>query len=171
MNKRIIGVCFGLIAASFAIAAETGENAAARITLTVTQFRQLNETTVGTRWTDATTSLAAHPSVTMSGQPELAILHVKRAVDLAITVVSGNAGESYRPVAIIFQQKPASDGTLADPDGRRNFSAAVVSDSTLTVRNRFDLRGVRYEFFVVIQRVSDGAIGIIDPEIENSSSD
>jgi len=27
--------------------------------------------------------------------------------------------------------------------------------------------GVVYEFFILIQRVSDGAIGIIDPEIEN----
>jgi hypothetical protein len=35
------------------------------------------------------------------------------------------------------------------------------------VKNRCVARGGRYEFFVVIQRKSDGAIGIIDPDIEN----
>ena len=155
--------------ASLAMAAET--ESPAQVTLSVTQFRDIRATTAGTRWTDARASLTAHPSVRMSGEPEYATFHVKGAVDIAISVTSASSAESYVPIAIVFQQKTPGDPTKADTDGRRNFSAATLNGSTLTVRNRCDLRGVRYEFFVVIQRVSDGAIGIIDPEIENEIPD
>lgn len=93
--------------ASLALAADT--ESPAQVTLTVTKFRDLRTITAETRWTDAKASLAAQPSVTMSGGPEYAAFHVMRPVDIAIALASASPAESYVPITIMFQRKASGD--------------------------------------------------------------
>lgn len=82
----------------------------------------------------------------------------------------------YVPVSVAFRRSdicnehPACDvlgrGVLEGTISQSNGSAPPKT--ILTIDNKFNHGGnVVYEFFILIQRESDGALGLIDPDIEN----
>ena len=155
------------------VSAEARPKAAApaQVTFTVVNFRTVTEAQASTQFTDATMQLAEHPLVTLTGTPADGTLVLSGPVDLEIRIVSEDGKETYKPVGIVFEQKAKVAGERADRHGRRNFSAAVLKESSLVVRGHFLDRNpeASWEFSVIIQRGSDGAIGIIDPGIENDN--
>ncbi|MBK8474783.1 MAG: hypothetical protein IPL39_00330 [Opitutaceae bacterium] len=146
-----------------------GRKAPAQVTFTVVNFRTVTEAQPSTQFTDATMQLAEHPLVTFKGTPADGTLVLSGPVDLEIRVVSEDGKETYKPVGITFEQNVKASGKRSDRHGRRNFAAAVLKESSLVVRGHFLDRNpeANWEFSVIIQRGSDGAIGIIDPGIEN----
>lgn len=145
----------------------------ARVTLTVTQFRSLTSGTDDSRWTDANVSLAPHSAVTLignGGPSALATFKVRGAVAFEINVVSAAPAERYTVLGVTFEQKPDAQGRKSDPKGRLNFGPATVAGATLKFPHLAHAKSIgrSYEFFVVVQRASDGAIGVIDPAIENT---
>jgi hypothetical protein len=98
--------------------------------------------------------------------------------------VTSSDGESYAPIGIAFARadktSPAavrcemSSASAADTP----FSGLNITNDVLTVVNSPLRKGnsnvstdthTTYKFSVVIQRKKDGAIGILDPEIENEN--
>lgn len=142
-------------------------NAPAQVTFTVVNFRTVTEANPTTQFTDATMQVASHPLVTMSGTPADGTLVLSGAVDLEIRIVSEDGKETYKPVGIVFEQNAKASPKRSDRHGRNNFSAAVLKESSLVVRSHFLDRSpeAHWEFSVIIQRGTDGAIGIIDPGI------
>ncbi|MBI5771557.1 MAG: hypothetical protein HZA93_27535 [Verrucomicrobia bacterium] len=167
MKNYLVGIAAGLCAVSFAIAGESSPAHPAVVTLTVVQFRALDGLAGGTPYTDATTTLAAHPLVTAVGDEINPTLRCRGAVEFEIRVASADKAESYTPVGIYFRQQAGGD----DANGAANFAPAERHGATLRVKNRFATRGARWELFVVIRRNSDGAIGVIDPPIENDQAE
>lgn len=149
----------------------SAEPSPAHVTLTVTKFRAI-DSLQAPGYIDATTALMPHGAVTLVDRDGMPTFVVKRAVDLEIKIASDNPSESYRPVAIYFRQKSEGVASLSDPSGSINFATSITSAGAVKLRHKFlGGRGVRYEFFIVVQRASDGAIGIIDPEIEAEISE
>jgi len=77
----------------------------------------------------------------------------------------------YFPAGVTFVREDSKDLTVAERLGQKDIlqRRIMIDGQTLTFTDRFK-RGkesVRYKFSVIIQRGSDGAIGIIDPGIEN----
>lgn len=167
-----VGVIIAFVAASAFGAAENSKALApAQVTFTVIKFRLATVANKKTQYTDATVALAAHPLVAITGAATDATFHLRGAVDLEIRVESADAQETYTPLGIVFQQRAVSNSVRSDPLGRNNFSPAYLNGSSLLVHAHHVGIGpaYHYEFFVLIQRVSDGAIGIIDPGVVNES--
>lgn len=152
---------------TFSLAAET-----AHVTLTVTQFRSLTSPD-GNRYVDATTALAPHARVTLVSRDSVPTLVCKGAVDIEIAVASADPSETYIPQAVTFQQYGDIVGEKRDRSGAINFERLTASAGKLLFRNQAIRRGVdgHYEFFVLVQRVSDGAIGLIDPDIQTETNE
>jgi hypothetical protein len=176
MKKVLLSLCAGaMIASVTALAAHATENSKAgtpaEVTFTVLRFRPVVVANSDTQYTDAMMTLLAHPLVTVTGDSTNAVLHPHGAVDIEIRVQSIDPLESYTPVGIVFQQQVVGNGPKTDCDGRNNFAQAHLNGSSLIVHDNFVQKGpdYRYEFFLVIQRGSDGKIGIIDPGIVNET--
>lgn len=175
MKKSVLHLCFALLVACAAVAARAADSQAespARITLTVTQFRPVTGGTGETRWTDANITMLPHRAVRLEGDggsAALAKFRVRRAANFQIEVVSANPGERYKALGVMFEQKFVAEGKASDAHGQLNFEAGAANGSTISFKVRHDPRctGNRYEFFVVVQNVTTGEIGIIDPEVEN----
>jgi len=149
--------------ASPARAADSASAAPARIVLDIADFHTFDES--GSLYTEASTVLLPHPAVSLALRDGLPTLSVRRALTLEISVVSSETCETYTPVAVVFEQQ----GAASDPAGARNFAVAPAAGGTLLVTDRFVTAGAegRFEFFVIVRRDSDGALGVIDPGIEN----
>lgn len=162
--------CVALLNAPFAVA-QTPEPTA-QVTITVTNFRVMKSLT-NLEFVDTTTALAAHPSVTLFDRNGMPTFRVPKAVGFEITIASAVSGETYRPLALYFRQKTNANTTVSDPDGLINFTQALTPDGKITFQHKYLLTGNNgnYEFFVMIQRVSDGAIGLIDPDVETEGGD
>ena len=95
---------------------------------------------------------------------------VHRPTDIRF-IFASNTGDQYAPIGITFQQKVAdtangADAVSIDQSGRRNFPARTVADTVLTLHaNATD--PVRFKYSILFERRSDGAIGVIDPEVIN----
>jgi hypothetical protein len=139
----------------------------AQVMLTVDRFRPMKSLT-NPEFVEATTALASHDAVRLIDRDGMPTLRVKRAVDIEIGLSSNDPAESYKPLAVYFRQKTSPTTAQTDPEGRTNFTQAVTPKGTLVMRHNCVLRGPNghYEFYVLIQRVSDGAIGLIDPDVE-----
>lgn len=166
--KRILlslGSCILLASNVFAAAP-------AEVTFSVVKFRPVTVANQGTQYTDATMTLTPHPLVSVTGSAADATLHPFAPVDFEIKIVSVDSKETYVPLGIVFEQKSPSSGAKTDPRGNINFAPASLNGSTLLVHDHFARKGpeYNYEFFVVIQRGSDGAIGVIDPIIVHDNS-
>ena len=94
---------------------------------------------------------------------------------LRFTLRTRTPHESFFPLTIAFNQLNSSGTGLSkfDVTGRRNFSFDSMRVSStvnsLTITDRFKDRGQpnKYKFFLVIQNLNNGQIGIIDPGIEH----
>lgn len=140
----------------------------AHVLLTVTHFRSL--TAPGEdRYVEATTTLAPHDKITLVDHDGMPTLVCPETVDIELTVASATPGEDYVPLSVSFQQRGDIQGDKRDKTGALNFERLPATAGKLLFRNKRLIRGSegRYEFFVLIQRMADGAIGLIDPGIVN----
>lgn len=144
----------------------------AQATLTVDQFRPMNSL-VTPSYTAETTALAPHADVTLVTPKGIPTFRVKRPVSVEISLASADPTESYRPLGLFFRQKTNPSTTVPDPDGLINFTQSVTSKGTVVFHHSCTLTGDNgnYEFFVLIQRVSDGVLGLIDPDIETETGE
>ena len=99
---------------------------------------------------------------------------------LHFTIKSATA-DTYVPLNISFVQYEPSNPNNVDANGTLTFPPNSISippassmpgqgDDTLEVFNRWTGHNgsdFRWRFFLLIKRVGDGAIGIIDPDLEN----
>lgn len=181
MKLNLLKLCIGLVLSLFAfLPAHASDNSSgaepARVTFTVLKFHPTAPNDKGEAakpYTDAIAELAPHPFVTSSGDAIYPTFHPRKAVDFEIRVKSLDPKESYTPIAVRFEQKPRDGRALNDPVGALNFAPARLSGSALIFHSRFLVtrHAALYEFFIVIRRASDGAIGVIDPSIEIRSGD
>lgn len=91
-------------------------------------------------------------------------------VTIRLTIAS-SAGDKikYYPAGITFVREESKCLSEVELLGRKNFQQRriVIDGQTLTFANRFK-KGkdkVLYKFSVIVQRGTDGAVGIIDPRI------
>lgn len=95
---------------------------------------------------------------------------VYKATDIRF-IFAPDIGKQYMPIGITFRQTAgdSSGGTSSSPSdqsGTRNFPARSVADAVLTVHaNSID--SSRFKYSILFERLSDGAVGIIDPEVIN----
>ena len=158
--------------ASILLASSVYAAAPAEVTFIVVKFRPVTVANQGTQYTDATMTLAPHPLVSVTGIETDATLHPTAPVDFEIKIVSADSKETYIPLGVVFEQKAPRNGVKTDPRGNINFAPARPNGSTLLFHDQFARKGpeYNYEFFVIIQRGSDGAIGVIDPIIVHDNS-
>jgi hypothetical protein len=97
-------------------------------------------------------------------------IYIKRPAPIRFTFLPSAADKKqYYPVGITFLRE--GDRTCSDQErlGFLNFPQAETrpDDTSLTIVDRYTDRAkyVRYKFSLVIQRGSDGKIGLIDPGI------
>ena len=107
-----------------------------------------------------------NPVVIDPGPPQ--VMKVSGPVDIQYNVVSSTGGSGvYRPLGLAL--KGAQDNN--DKHGWDIFENVRIGPDTLTIRNNYTRKGnqkkMRFKYYVLVQRKSDGEIGIIDPEIEN----
>jgi hypothetical protein len=112
-------------------------------------------------------------------------LEVERSVTLRFTL-AWTGGDTYRPIAISFtrkameefdQQPKAVYLTDHKVGGWEPFSGLRLDGSSLEVHDKIltrtpgkkDPHEKTFVFALLIQRESDGALGLIDPEIENDN--
>jgi hypothetical protein len=107
-----------------------------------------------------------HPQVFVKGDD----LHVRPyGATIRFTLASAPGDrESYYPVGVTFVRE--GKGSTSDEQrlGRVNFPPRQIhlEGQSLSITDNYKEEGsVRYEFSIVIQRGSDGKIGIIDPGI------
>ena len=163
--KFITGVLLlcGALASKVQAAPPAEKNA--QVTLTVTQFRSVTgKPTPG--YVDTVTTMVPHPDVTLIDVNGMPTFDTKRACNLEIRIASADANESYTPLAIIFEQRTTGSEAKTDANGWRNFEQSPAKNGNIIIKNKALLKG-DYEFFILIQRTSDGSIGIIDPGIRN----
>jgi hypothetical protein len=140
----------------------------AQVNLKVVNFRAMHSLT-NPEFVEATTALAEHDdSVSLVDRSGMPTLRVKRPVDIEIHLASADPKESYKPLALYFRQETDPNTKRKDPEGRTNFTTSLTPKGTVVMRHNCLLRGPdgRYEFYVLIQRASDGAVGLIDPGVE-----
>jgi hypothetical protein len=166
----LVSALLGSVPAAFAQTNETTANT--QVTLTVTQFRPLSFTGK-MPFVDATTALAAHPSVTLVDQGGMPTLVCKQAANIELSVVSADPSQTYIPVAVSYLQLGAPTPETQDPFGNLNFEQISAQAGKLIFRNKAINRGGngQYEFFVLVQRVPDGSLGLIDPIIVTDNNE
>jgi hypothetical protein len=153
----------------------TSSSTPAEIKMTVTRFKDvLASASSGTaRGTGYEMKLSAeHPSVSIKGD----VIYVKSpGAGLRFTMAAAPGDrESYYPIGIAFVR--AGKGNTSDEQrlGFLNFAQRDTRPEgrslAITYRYLDDPKDVRYKFSVVIQRGSDGRIGIIDPAIEHDNA-
>jgi len=148
----------------------------AEVTITVTKFKDVLATAASktSRDTDYVMSMSKeHPGVYLKGD----ILFVKppgATIRFTITSLPGDK-ESYFPVGIAFVregEKSTSDeqrlGILNFPQSETRMEVRSLS---ITDSYKDAVPGIRYKFSVIVQRGSDGLIGIIDPGIEHEDEE
>jgi hypothetical protein len=151
----------------------------ATLTLTVGKFVDVLASTAPAhrRNTECTVEMTTgHPRVVMGadGQKKLPSIKVKGGkARLCFKLKSKNPEHRYFPLGIAFLRRGkinASDA-ISDVLGRDDFSfdSVRLSRRSLFITDSFKDCGPHgsYKFSVIIQREHDGAIGIIDPGIEN----
>lgn len=172
MKKLLVGLIVGasLLLGAVCFAQTAEENA--QVILTVTNFRPMKSLT-SPEFVDTTTALAPHDAVTLVNKNGTPTLQVKRAVNIEISIAPSVSGETYRPLAVYFRQKTNTATTVSDPEGAANFTQSISPTGKLVMRHNCTLRGDNgsYEFFVLVQRLSDGAIGLIDPDIDTETGE
>jgi len=151
----------------------------ANITLTVVKFVDVlsSEAPAGARNTECEMTVEAnHPQVTGNGttKGKSASVTVKGgSATLCFQIKSRSRKHQYYPLGIAFRRRTTRGQPVSEAEilGRKDFSFGSVHlfGRSLYITDHFKDCGprCRYKFSVIIQRQHDGAIGIIDPGIEN----
>jgi hypothetical protein len=85
-------------------------------------------------------------------------------------IASSQKEETYYPVGIMFLRKTPRPTNVSERLGLNNFDRLPSPNAqSLIINDHFSPSGVgdRYKFSIIIQRGSDGTLGIIDPGIEH----
>jgi len=147
---------------------------AVEVTITVTKFRDVlgKEPARGGRNTEYTMELRrADPRAYIKGED----LYVKRpGAPIRFTLASGSGDKaSYYCAGITFVREGDRNESDRQRLGFLNFPqrATRAEGRTLTILDSYrDRTKVRYKFSVILQRGSDGKIGIIDPGIVHENN-
>ena len=143
----------------------------AKIKITVSTFRDINTTTATPRWTSI-----ANPEVTDTANGKVTIdpatpmvisVNGRAAIDLEFTILPLGV---FVPAGVAFVQKAGA----GDPQGKKNFDLGQLTATTITINDKFSPpqpagSKTRWKFFLLIQEVATGALGIVDPDIENEN--
>lgn len=147
--------------------------APAEVVLTVTKFRPVLSPEVrGLPSTDYTIRLK-RPHRRVSLKDDTLVVKYPGAT-LRLTIdSSADDKTTYYPAGVTFVREDSKCLTEAERLGQKDIlqRRIMIDGQTLTFTDRFKKgkENVLYKFSVIIQRGSDGAIGIIDPGIENDS--
>ena len=141
----------------------------AEVKLTVTRFIDVlaSESTGAGRGTTYLMKLTGrHPLVYIKSP----------GATLRFTLAStGRDKETYFPVGITFVRQSKCNDSDEQRLGFLNFAQSQTRPEgrtlSTTYRYKNDERDIRYKFSLVVQRGSDGRIGLIDPAIEHDNSD
>ncbi len=140
----------------------------AKISLTATQFADINTTANTPRWTKAAAPVItddAGGKVRISASdPNRIVARGPARIDLEFRILP--AGQFF-PAGIAYKQVAGA----SDKNCKSNFDLGSLTASTITNKMANSGSGdsaPRWEFFILIQD-QNGALGIIDPEIENES--
>jgi hypothetical protein len=143
----------------------------AKIDITVTTFRDINTTKDTPRWTaiaDPVITDSANGKVTIDPKTPLQ-LTVKgpASINLEFTILPAGV---FVPAGVAFIQKAGT----GDPQGKKNFDLGQLTATTITINDKFSPAQphgskTRWKFFLLVQQVATGALGIIDPDIENEN--
>ena len=104
----------------------------------------------------------------VNGKSALALLaangdiEAHAATDIRFVFDAAQSG-TYLPVGITFRQ---TDANAADKTGARNFPSKTVADGVLTVHASV-LDAATFKYSILFERVADGAVGVIDPQVIN----
>lgn len=143
----------------------------ADVVITVTEFRPVLSPEVrDLPSTDYTMRLKkSHRRVSLKDDT-LVVKHPGATIRLTITS-SAEDQNTYYPAGVTFVREDSKGLSDAERLGQKDMlqRRIVIDGQTLTFTDRFKKGkdSVLYKFSVIIQRGSDGAIGIIDPGIEN----
>jgi hypothetical protein len=151
----------------------------AHVTLTVTKFVDVltSEAPAHERNTECEMKVG-------TDQPRVAKATVQKGKPPVLRVTGGGATfrfwigskirkETFYPLGIAFRRRNnrGRDNDKKDTLGRKNFSFASMHlwGRAMYITDSFKDCGSndRYKFSVIIQRQHDGAIGIIDPDLEH----
>lgn len=94
---------------------------------------------------------------------------VNSEADLRFRVNSPGT-KNYRPMAMVVRRTDDTSSNATDKAGWQTFGFYRIDGNTITVRDGFKLDKSRYKYCVLVQN-DDGQVGLIDPEIENDSTD
>jgi len=138
----------------------------AKITLTLTKFVDI--TTSG-KFCTAVMGMA--PSVSgrvslitdIAGKQKLVVKEGYADLDFQVLAPDGSSGK-FKALGICFDGPPGD----ARGDGSFELKNIHLDDDTVGIRNLKTKLGT-YKVYFWIQRNSDGAMGIIDPDIENQN--
>lgn len=138
---------------------------AAGIMVTVIQFVPAAADD-GKSYTTATVKLVGNANGTVSQATPNGAIRVDRGavVDLVFAMAPASP-ETYYPVGISFLGH--NGGVGMDDFPTRTIDVDAFNGMTLTVRDA-NLDSNVFDFKLVVQRQSDGALGIIDPHINNA---
>lgn len=145
--------------------------APAEVVLTVTEFRPVLTPEVrGLPSTDYKMCLK-RPHRRVSLKDDTLVVKYPGAT-LRLTIAStANDKTTYFPAGVTFVREDSKNLSVAERLGQKDIlqRRIMIDGQTLTFTDRFKKGkdNVLYKFSVIIQRGSDGAIGIIDPSIEN----
>jgi hypothetical protein len=137
-----------------------------RLVLTVTNFKPIGSGTV------AHTMTAPNPPPNVSLNPNGTRLHVRApGATLPFTIEPAE----YRPVGITFRQGNAP--VLVDGSGSPfrhmrldpGVNAIEIEDTFAPPPRGAKPVPKRYKFSVLVQRVRDNVVGVIDPDVENEN--
>jgi hypothetical protein len=145
--------------------------ATAEVVLTVTEFRPVLSPEVrGLPSTGYKMCLKKpHRRVSLKDDT-LVVKHPGATIRLTIASLA-NDKTTYFPAGVTFVREDSKDLSVIERLGQRDIlqRRITIDGQTLTFTDRFTKGkdNVMYKFSVIIQRGADGAIGIIDPGIEN----
>ena len=167
-------------------------NQTGKVTITVTTFRKFATTLEPTRYCAIDVEmppLGAPPPNAPAGTPAditffqqngntnkngKFLFNDKASLEITVKPRAG-INATYVPLGVAFRRSTACNHGC-DILGRDVLQASIEPKTNIiTIRNRFDHphstpEPVVYEFYILIQRESDGALGVIDPDIENKDS-
>jgi hypothetical protein len=162
----------------------------AKATVTVTVFRQVATTLEPKRYCAVEVDMRPlqPPSGAPAGAPADIVFvapssathpngrfHFNAPGALALTIKPRDGiNATYVPLAVGFRRSTECPDDC-DVLGR-GVLASTINDDVVTIRNKYHhphqiKKPVVYEFYILIQRSSDGAIGLIDPDIENKEEE
>jgi hypothetical protein len=103
------------------------------------------------------------------------VLHITGQVNVVLAVVDPlGTIQDYALLAVAFTQKTDCDfpGLRSDSTGAKNFiHRQLNADGTLSFQDAYVHfgPGYRYDVKIILQRLSDGTVGMIDPDVENDN--